>query len=72
MSLWDSVRAVVRKFIVIHAYTHKKFPNWEFISCLAVKDLALSLLWLGFDSWARNLQMLWVQPKKKKIPKSTT
>ena len=37
-----------------------------------VKDLALSLLWLGlllgrgFDSWPRNFRMLWAQPERKK------
>ena len=36
-----------------------------------VKDLALSLLWLGlllwlgFDPWPRNVPMLWAWPKKK-------
>ena len=35
-----------------------------------VKDLALSLQWLGlllghgFESWARNFYMLWVRPEK--------
>ena len=31
-----------------------------------VKDLVLSLLWLGFDSWPWNFHMLWAQLKKKK------
>ena len=36
-----------------------------------VKDLVLSLLWLGsllwheFNPWARNFHMLWAQPKIK-------
>ena len=25
-----------------------------------VKDLVVSLLWLGFDPWPRNLHMTWV------------
>ena len=29
-----------------------------------VRDLALSLLWLGFDSWSGNLRMLQAWPKK--------
>ena len=41
-----------------------------------VKDLVLSLQWLGsllwilFDSWLRNFHTPWVQPKKKKRRKS--
>ena len=39
-----------------------------------VKDLAVSVMWLGsvlwhgprFDPWPGNFCMLWVQPKKKK------
>lgn len=37
-----------------------------------IKDLTLSLLWLGlvlwhaFISWPRNFHMPWVHPKKKK------
>ena len=34
-----------------------------------VKDLVLSLLWLGFDSWPWNFHMLWAQLKKKKKKK---
>ena len=30
------------------------------------KDLALPLLWLGFDPWPRNFYMPWVRTKKKK------
>ena len=42
----------------------------EFPGSLVVKDLALSLLWLGsqlwqeFDPWPLNFCMLWVWPKK--------
>ena len=38
----------------------------EFPGGLVVKDLALSLLWLGFYPWPVNFYMSWVQPKKKK------
>ena len=44
----------------------------EFLGGLVVKDLALSLLWLGsllwcqFDSWPRNFHMQWVWQKKDK------
>ena len=38
--------------------------NEEFPGGLVVKDLALSLLWLGFDAWPRNFHMLQVRPKK--------
>ena len=31
-----------------------------------VRDSVLSLLWLGFDPWPRNFQMLKAWPKKKK------
>ena len=31
-----------------------------------VKDLALSLLWHGFDSWPRKFHMLEVRPKKER------
>ena len=34
----------------------------EFPGGLAVKDL-VSLLWLGFNPWPRNLYMPWTQPK---------
>ena len=37
----------------------------DFPSDLAVKDLVLSLLWLVFVPWSRNLGMLQVQPKMK-------
>ena len=32
-----------------------------------VKDLELSLLWLGFDPWPGNFHMLWAWPKKASI-----
>ena len=38
----------------------------EFLCGLAVKDLALSRLWVGFDLWPGNFHMLWVRPKNKK------
>ena len=44
----------------------------EFVGALAVKDLVLSLLWLGsllwcrFDPWPGNFCMQRAQPKKKK------
>ena len=31
-----------------------------------VKDLALSLLWRGFDPWAGHFHVLWVWPLKSK------
>ena len=36
----------------------------EFPGCLAVKDLALSFLWLEFDPWPKKFCMLWVLGKK--------
>ena len=37
----------------------------EFPSGLAVKDLALLMLWLGFDPWLGNFYVLRVWPKNK-------
>ena len=37
-----------------------------------VKNLALSLLWLGFDPWSWNFHMLWVWPKKTEPAHSLT
>ena len=34
-----------------------------------VKELALSLLWRGFDPWSKNFCMLLAQPRKKKKEK---
>ena len=31
----------------------------EFLGGLVVKDLALSLLWLGFGLWSGNFHRLW-------------
>ena len=42
-----------------------KYP-WEFPGGLAVKDLALSLLWFGFNPWHGNFCMLWAWPEKNK------
>ena len=38
----------------------------EFPGGPAVKDLALSLLWLEFDPWPGNFCVPWVWPKKRK------
>ena len=38
----------------------------EFPGGPAVKDSALSLLWLRFDPWPGNFRMLRERPKKKK------
>ena len=38
---------------------------WSSLVTQWVKELALSLLWRGFDPWPRNFPMLWVYPKKK-------
>ena len=35
-----------------------------------IKDLMLSLQWLGFDPWLGNFGMLRMRPKKKKKKKS--
>ena len=46
--------------------TQLKNKTGEFCGGLAVKDLALSLLWLGFNPQAGNLHMPQVQPKANK------
>ena len=38
----------------------------EFPGGLVVKELALSLLWLSFNSWPEDAWMLQAVPKKKK------
>jgi len=38
----------------------------EFSGGLGVKDLGLTLPWLGFNSWPGNCDTLQEQPKKKK------
>ena len=35
-----------------------------------MEDVALSLLWHGFDPWPGNFRMPWVWPKKKKEKKT--
>lgn len=44
----------------------------EFPNGLAVKDLALSLMWLEFDSWPGNFRIPWELPKKKKKKDETS
>ena len=38
----------------------------EFPGGLVGKDSTLSLLWLAFNPWPRNVSMLWAWPKRKK------
>ena len=47
----------------------RRLEVWEFPGGLAVKDLALSLLWHGFQPGPGNFCMLLVQPKDKKNPR---
>ena len=44
----------------------KKKHYEEFPLAQQVKDLALLLLWCGFDPWPEKFCILQVQPKKKK------
>ena len=46
----------------------KKKPFLECPGGPMVKDLALSLLRLLFDSWPRNVHMPWTWPKNHKTP----
>ena len=39
---------------------------------LAVKDSALSLMWLGLSPWPGNFHIPWAQPKKKKKKKKNS
>ena len=48
-----------------HAFVVLKNTSFEFPGDLAIKDLALSLLWLGFEAWLGDLYMPWVWPKTK-------
>lgn len=41
--------------------------NLEVSGDLAVKDLALLLLWCAFDSWPQTICTLWVELKKNPI-----
>ena len=41
----------------------------EFPGGLVVKDLMMSLLWLGYRPWSRSFWILWAGPKKKKKKK---
>ena len=47
-----------------------KIENREFSGGLAVKDLALSPLWLRFDPGPGNLHMLQVRPKQQQKKRS--
>ena len=51
---------------------NKKVCKWELPGGLAVKDLALSLLWLRFDLWPSNFHMQQAQPKEKREKKSAS
>ena len=42
---------------------------WSSLVAQQVKDLALSLIWHGFDPWLGNLRMLQMWPKNKLIKK---
>ena len=53
----------------VNLYNDINIYLWEFPDGLAVKDLALLLLWHGFDPWSENFLMPWVLPKKKKKKK---
>ena len=56
----------------VTCYNIEILNSMKFPGCLAIKDLALSLLWLrllpwrGFNPWPRNFCMPQEWPKKKK------
>ena len=43
---------------------NRKYPIKEFPGGLVVKDLGLSLMWLGYDPWSQNFQMQQARPPK--------
>ena len=49
----------------------KNFQNSECPGGLAVKDLVLPLLWLGFNPWPKNFYMHRCDQKKKKNKKNS-
>lgn len=58
-----------RKEVLVHVTTWMileaiMLSHQEFLGCLVIKDLILSLLWLGFHPRLGNVYMLWVWPKK--------
>ena len=48
----------------IIAFYIPKISNGSSLVTQWAKDLALSLLWYGFDPWPRNFRMSWVQKNK--------
>lgn len=54
-----------KSFIDLDWRLNFKKRREEFHGCLAVKDLVLSSLWLGFDPWSRNFCMLLVWKKNR-------
>ena len=48
----------------IGVYTVTKGKIWSSLLLQKVKDLGLSLLWWGFNSWPGNFSVLWKWPKK--------
>ena len=59
----QKIRGVIKE-VPTKSYKHSKE---EFPTGLAVRDLALSLLWRGFDPWPRNVQESWAWPKKEEF-----
>ena len=54
-----------RKLLTL-CYEISRNEHWEFPGGPVVKDLVLSLLWLGFSSWPGKCHMPWTYPKEKK------
>jgi len=50
----------------IGVYTVTKGKIWSSLLLQKVKDLALSLLWWGFNPWPVNFSVLWKWPKKRR------
>ena len=76
-STTDELTKVAQAFLDVFLYSSpslklcqgmklKAFPSW--LSRL-FKNLALVLLWCGFDSWPRNFCMLWTGKKQKQKQK---
>ena len=61
---WFHLRMFWMKSKIINFLKNLSF--WSSLVAQWVKDLVLSLLWLGFNPCPGNFRMPWTQPKKQK------
>ena len=72
---WDQGYLLTNNTVpCIYEVVSKHLKEWmlEFPGGLVVKDLVLSVLWLGFDPWPGNFCTSRGWPKKKKKKKGCT